>query len=75
MFSMLMFVSWFMGMSFMKNPWFMLIFETIGYIAFVVGFTGLISYFGEVTPHYLMDAVQGMQHNIYCKVRKKSQKH
>lgn len=60
-FSMLLFVSWFMGMSFMKNPWFMLIFETIGYIAYVVGFTGLISYFGEVTPRHLMDSVQGMQ--------------
>ena len=67
-FSMLMFVSWFIGMSFMKNPWFMLIFETIGYIAFVVGFTGLISYFGEVTPHHLMDAVQGTQHNTYITV-------
>lgn len=61
MFSMLLFLSWFTGMSFMKNPWFMLIFETIGYIAYVVGFTGLISYFGEVTPSHLMDTVQGMQ--------------
>ena len=60
-FSMLLFLSWFVGMSFMKNPWFMLIFETIGYIAYVVGFTGLISYFGEVTPRHLMDTVQGMQ--------------
>lgn len=60
-FSMLLFVSWFMGMSLMKNPWFMLIFETIGYIAYVVGFTGLISYFGEVTPSHLMDTVQGME--------------
>lgn len=59
-FSMLLFVSWFIGMSFMKNPWFMLIFETIGYIAYVVEFTGLISYFGEVTPRHLMDTVQGM---------------
>lgn len=58
-FSMLLFVSWFMGMSFIKNPWFMLIFETIGYIAYVMGFTGLISYFGEVTPSNLMDTVQG----------------
>lgn len=61
-FSMLLFLSWFAGMSFMKNPWFMLIFETIGYIAYVVGFTGLISYFGEVTPRHLMDTVQGMQY-------------
>lgn len=61
-FSMLLFLSWFVGMSFMKNPWFMLIFETIGYIAYVVGFTGLISYFGEVTPRHLMDTVQGMQY-------------
>lgn len=60
-FSVLLFLSWFTGMSFMKNPWFMLIFETIGYIAYVVGFTGLISYFGEVTPSHLMDTVQGMQ--------------
>ena len=60
-FSMLLFLSWFTGMSFMKNPWFMLIFESIGYIAYVVGFTGLISYFGEVTPRHLMDTVQGMQ--------------
>ena len=60
-FSMLLFLSWFTGMSFMKNPWFMLLFESIGYIAYVVGFTGLISYFGEVTPRHLMDTVQGMQ--------------
>lgn len=59
-FSQLLFVSWFIGMSFMTNPWFMLIFETIGYIAYVVGFTGFISYFGEVTPPHLTDAVQGM---------------
>ena len=58
-FSMLLFVSWFIGMSFMNNPWFMLIFETIGYIAYVVGFTGFISYFGEVTPPHLTDTVQG----------------
>ena len=58
-FSMLLFVSWYAGMSFMKNPWFMLIFETIGYTAYVVGFTGLISYFGEMTPRHLMDTVQG----------------
>lgn len=58
-FSMLLFLSWFTGMSFMKNPWFMLLFESIGYIAYVVGFTGLISYFGEVTPSHLMDTVQG----------------
>ena len=64
LFSMLLFVSWFVGMSFMKNPWFMLIFETIGYIAYVVGFTGLISYFGEVTPANLMDTVQGKQEAI-----------
>ena len=60
-FSMLMFFSWFTGISFMKNPWFMLLFESIGYIAYVVGFTGLISYFGVVTPCHLMDTVQGMQ--------------
>ena len=48
----------------MKNPWFMLIFETIGYIAYVVGFTGLISYFGEVTPASLMDTVQGKRETI-----------
>ena len=60
-FSMLLFFSWFTGISFMKNPWFMLLFESIGYIAYVVGFTGLISYFGEVTPRHLMDTVQGMQ--------------
>ena len=64
LFSMLLFVSWFVGMSFMKNLWFMLIFETIGYIAYVVGFTGLISYFGEVTPANLMDMVQGKQEAI-----------
>ena len=64
LFSMLLFVSWFAGMSFMKNPWFVLIFETIGYIAYVVGFTGLISYFGEVTPPNLMDTVQGKQEII-----------
>ena len=58
-FSMLLFVSWFVGMSFMKNPWFMLIFETIGYVAYAVGFTGFISYFGEVTPSHLTDTVQG----------------
>ena len=58
-FSMLLFLSWFTGISFMKNPWFMLLFESIGYIAYVVGFTGLISYFGEVTPLHLMDTVQG----------------
>ena len=58
-FSMLLFLSWFIGMSFMKNPWFMLIFETIGYIAYAVGFTGFISYFGEVTPSHLTDTVQG----------------
>ena len=61
LFSMLLFISWFLGMSFMKNPWFMLIFETIGYIAYSVGFTGLISYFGEVTPRHLTDTVQGKQ--------------
>lgn len=44
----------------MTNPWFMLLFESIGYIAFVVGFTGLISYFGEVTSRHLVDTVQGM---------------
>ena len=60
-FSMLLFLSWFTGISFIKNPWFMLLFESIGYIAYVVGFTGLISYFGEVTPRHLMDTVQGMQ--------------
>lgn len=59
-FSMLLFLSWFTGISFMTNPWFMLLFESIGYIAFVVGLTGLISYFGEVTPRHLMDTVQGM---------------
>ena len=64
LFSMLLFVSWFAGISFMKNPWFMLIFETIGYIAYVVGFTGLISYFGEVTPPNLMDTVQGKEETI-----------
>ena len=47
----------------MKNPWFMLIFETVGYIAYVVGFTGLISYFGEVTPRNLTDTVQGRPEN------------
>ena len=61
---MLLFVSWFAGMTFMKNPWFTLIFETIGYLAYVVGFTGLISYFGEVTPPNLMDTVQGKQETI-----------
>ena len=60
-FSMLLFLSWFTGISYMKNPWYMLLFESIGYIAYVVGFTGLISYFGEVTPRHLMDTVQGMQ--------------
>ena len=64
LFSMLLFVSWFAGMTFMKNPWFTLIFETIGYLAYVVGFTGLISYFGEVTPPNLMDTVQGKQETI-----------
>lgn len=54
-FSMLPFLSWFTGISFMTNPWFMLLFESIGYIAFVVGFTGLIIYFSEVTPCHLMD--------------------
>lgn len=47
----------------MKNPWFMLIFETVGYIAYVVGFTALISYFGEVTPRNLTDTVQGRPEN------------
>ncbi|XP_073259474.1 major facilitator superfamily domain-containing protein 6-like [Porites lutea] len=68
LFSMLLFVSWFVGMSFMKNPWFMLIFETIGYIAYVVGFTGLISYFGEVTPANLMDTVQGGVNSLFLGV-------
>ncbi|XP_044164412.1 major facilitator superfamily domain-containing protein 6-like [Acropora millepora] len=63
-FSMLLFVSWFIGMSFMNNPWFMLIFETIGYIAYVVGFTGFISYFGEVTPPHLTDTVQGVVNSL-----------
>ncbi|XP_078354311.1 major facilitator superfamily domain-containing protein 6-like [Oculina patagonica] len=67
-FSMLLFVCWFIGMSFMKNPWFMLIFETIGYIAYVVGFTGLISYFGEVTPRHLMDTVQGGVNSLFLGV-------
>ncbi|KAJ7372543.1 hypothetical protein OS493_019052 [Desmophyllum pertusum] len=67
-FSMLLFVSWFIGMSFMKNPWFMLIFETIGYIAYVVEFTGLISYFGEVTPRHLMDTVQGGVNSLFLGV-------
>ena len=58
-FSMLLFAGWFIGMSFMRNPWFMLLFETVGFIAYVVGFTGFISYFGEVTPSHLTDTVQG----------------
>ena len=58
-FSMMLFFIWFVGMSLMKNPWLMLLFETIGYTAYVTGFTGVISYFGEVTPSHLMDTVQG----------------
>ncbi|XP_068727781.1 major facilitator superfamily domain-containing protein 6-like [Montipora capricornis] len=67
-FSMLLFLSWFIGMSFMKNPWLMLIFETIGYVAYVVGFTGFISYFGEVTPSHLTDTVQGGVNSLFIGV-------
>lgn len=70
-FSMLLFAGWFIGMSFMRNPWFMLIFETVGFIAYVVGFTGFISYFGEVTPSHLTDTVQG-KHSKDKKKRKHS---
>ena len=58
-FSMMLFFIWSEGMSLMKNPWLMLLFETISYTAYVTGFTGVISYFGEVTPNHLMDTVQG----------------
>ena len=58
-FSMMLFFIWSEGMSLMKNPWLMLLFETISYTAYVTGFTGVISYFGEVTPSHLMDTVQG----------------
>lgn len=56
-FFMLLFLSWFIGMFFMKNFWFMFFFELIGYIVYVVGFIGFISYFGEVILSYLMDIV------------------
>ncbi|XP_022785248.1 major facilitator superfamily domain-containing protein 6-like isoform X2 [Stylophora pistillata] len=67
-FSMMLFVTWFVGMSLMKNPWLMLLFETVGYTAYVTGFTGLISYFGEVTPTYLMDTVQGGVNSLFLGV-------
>ncbi|RMX44849.1 hypothetical protein pdam_00009282, partial [Pocillopora damicornis] len=67
-FSMMLFFIWSEGMSLMKNPWLMLLFETISYTAYVTGFTGVISYFGEVTPNHLMDTVQGGVNSLFLGV-------
>ncbi|XP_022785254.1 major facilitator superfamily domain-containing protein 6-B-like [Stylophora pistillata] len=64
-FSMMLFVIWFVGMSLMKNPWLMLLFDTVNYTAYVTGLTGLVSYFGEVTPTHLMDTVQGGMNSLF----------
>lgn len=58
-FCFLLFAGWFVGVSFMANLWMMLLFETVGYTAYILSFTTIVSYYGEVTPSHLIDTVQG----------------